>query len=274
MRVFEAFQARLPACFRLPADTFEQTLATTRLGLMEMCLKQAPTNDPLRVEAFEAAILAGDEPASRRHLQLGLAASSHAFAWHSREGEYWLARRDPHRAHAAWTRLGSLHPGDCGAQAMLGHHLAFIDLHNGRLATSIERLAAVVDPPERLPPADEHELLGLAPAAVRLWLLALGRQGAYARALAWCHAAALVGRLDGLLLGPASLMAMQAGDLSAADRWSRACLRHARQKDRPIEAMQVRARLGLAGSQARHWEGDGETCIEGAPDDAASGCAR
>lgn len=247
----EAFQARLPACFRLPAGVFERTLATMRLRCMEMCLEQAPTHDALRVEAFEAAILAGNEPAAGMHLRLGLAASGRSFAWRLQEGAYWLARRDLHRAHAAWTRLLSMHACDGGALAILGHHLGFVDLQCGRIDACVERLAGVIEPPERLPPADEQDLASLAPALVRLWLQALGRQGDYARASAWCHAAAEAGRLDGLLLGPASLMALQAGDLPAADRWSRACLRHAREGERPVEALRVRARLGLAPSEAR-----------------------
>jgi tetratricopeptide (TPR) repeat protein len=123
---------------------------------------------------------------------------------------------------------------------VIAHNLAFIDLREQRLADGIARLAPRME--SRTSDPDST----LATALASLWLRLLHHDTQLERAMAWARDAENNGALTPAVAGIASLIAIDAADLTSATRWSLMDLQHRDPAAAAIESLITQASLALS----------------------------
>lgn len=230
-----------------PSLTAARDAARARLDRLEQFLQDDAGNLTLLGDAFETALRCQEWERAEFHLRHGIAASGLAPAWLLKEGDFWLAQSRYPEATDVLERLQRLDNPPPGFPAVVAHNLAFIDSARGAWPASVERLAPMLEP-VGLETLHAMGAAGDAAAAAMqsLWLRGLHHTGQLERALAWTLSAEAARSLQPAAAGVASLIAFDAGDLAAADRWSALDLAHATTESRPVEALTTQGSLALA----------------------------
>jgi len=221
--------------------------ALRRLDRLDGFLREDPSNNALLIDAFETALSCGEWERAEFHLRHAQSLQADPLAWRLREGDFWLAQQRYDEALAVLEALAGTPQPPPGFADVLLHNLAFIELRRGRHAECVARLAPALE--AQAAPATSD-----APVAARalqqLWLRSLHHDGQLERAMAWTAGAEQQGRLDPQAAGIASLIAIDASDFAAAERWSNASLATGTPAEQPVEAFVTKASLALAARDA------------------------
>lgn len=221
-----------------------------RLDRLEGFLRDDPQNGTLLIDAFETALSCGEWERARFHLQHGQTLKSEPLAWQLREGDFWLAQQRYDEALGVLEALEKTPEPPIGFAEVLLHNLAFIAFRRGQHADCVARLAPTLEAS-----AEGTSQPGVLPEAAtralqQLWLRALHHDNQLDRAMTWAHAAEQRGVLDAQAAGVASLIAIDASDFGAAQRWSGISLGSGTPADHPVEALVAQASVALAARDA------------------------
>lgn len=212
------------------------------LESLEGYLAQDPGNDGLRAEAFDTALRLGQLDRAALHLGAGLQSGQRAQAWRLRQGHLQMAQRDWPAAVATLTHLLDHGEPPAALVEAASCDLALIALRTGQPDEGLARLAPLM-PPQAAP----------SPPVQVLWLRLkhhsdeLGDLLDHAKAWAAAHA------LTPEAAGVASLAALDAGELTLSQAWSREALTRL---PRQLEALVVQGSLALARqapAEAQQW---------------------
>jgi tetratricopeptide (TPR) repeat protein len=233
------------------SDDARIAAAHQRLGRLESFLRENPSNGTLLIDAFETALACGEWERADFHLRHGLAQDSEPLAWRLREGDFWLAQQRYEEALGVLEALEKAPHPPAGFAEVLLHNLAFVEFRRGQLANCVARLAPALEAPLFGGSADSQADPSTATRALQgLWLRALHHDGQLDRAMDWARLAEQAQRLDTQAAGVASLIAIDASDFAAAERWSSTSLGSGILADHPVEALVTRASLALAARDA------------------------
>lgn len=208
--------------------------AVSRLGRLELYLRQDPDNPPLLADAFEAALEAGETDRAARHLEHAQALGLDRPSWRRREAHLELAQ---HRWDAARELLvasrDEVSQGSVAAAAIAAD-LAWVELCTGNFATGV----ALLEP--LLGSGAERSTPG--PAVETLWLRLLHRSSELERAMQWLRDQEEARTLPPDVAGVASLIALDLGEYASSLCWSELAMLQA---EPVIEARVARASLAL-----------------------------
>lgn len=224
--------------------------ARQRLDRLDGFLRDDPSNNALLIDAFETALSCGEWERASLYLKQGRTLHAEPLAWRLREGDFWLAQQRYDEALEVLETLTNTPQPPAGFAEVLLHNLAFIELRHGRYADCIARLAPVLEASNAAVGAESERPLIATRALQQLWLRALHRDGEISRAMAWTLQAEQQRRLDAQAAGIASLIAVDASDFAAAQRWSAASLGDGAQAASPVEGLVTQASLALAARDA------------------------
>jgi len=222
--------------------------ARQRLDRLDGFLRDDPSNNALLIDAFETALSCGEWERARFHLQHGQTLHTEPLAWRLREGDFWLAQQRYDEALEVLQALADTPQPPPGFTEVLLHNLAFIELRRGRYADCAARLAQLLESPASTEPG-AHPLVATR-ALKQLWLRALHHDGQLTRAMDWALKAEQQKSLDAQAAGIASLIAIDAADFAAAQRWSAASLGEGSPADHPVESLVTQASIALAARDA------------------------
>lgn len=222
-----------------------------RLDRLEGFLREDPSNGALLIDAFETALSCGEWERARSHLQQGQALNAEPLAWRLREGDFWLAQQRYDEALDVLEALQKTPRPPAGFAEVLLHNLAFIEFRRGRYAECTTRLGPTLEALAGSEPDTDARPMLATRALQQLWLRSMHHDGQLDRAMAWARAAEQQRVLDAQAAGVASLIAIDASDFAAAQRWSSASLSSDSPADHPVEALVARASLALAARDAK-----------------------
>lgn len=222
-----------------------------RLGRLEGFLREDPSNGALLIDAFETALSCSEWTRARLHLQHGQTLNAEPLAWQLREGDFWLAQQRYDEALAVLEVLAKTPHPPVGFADVLLHNLAFIEFRRGRFADCIARLSPTLDAPAKVASHSDAHPAAATRALQQLWLRAMHHDGQLDRAMIWMRAAEQQHALDAQAAGVASLIAIDASDFAAAQRWSSLSLSNDSPADHPVEALVAQASLALAARDAK-----------------------
>jgi tetratricopeptide (TPR) repeat protein len=223
-------------------DSQALAAAVSRLDQFDTYLQEDPDNIALLADAFDAALQCAQWSRAFVYLRHGQALVPADVGWRLREGDFWLAQSNFQQAKAVLTSLASESNLPSGVSDVVLHNLAYIDFKSGDFAACVERMASRLD----VTPSDANSVPGFDPALPVLWLRALHRVGELKRAIDWTKRAAATGGLPPQAAGVASLIALDAGELTLARQWAELAIEQANANDRPIEALVTQSSLALA----------------------------
>lgn len=224
--------------------------ARQRLDRLDGFLREDPSNNALLIDAFETALSCGEWERARFHLQHGQTLLDEPLAWRLREGDFWLAQQRYDQALEVLEALANAPAPPPGFTEVLLHNLAFIELRRGRYADCIARLAPTLESHGRAGQGPDNHPMIAARALQQLWLRALHHDGQIDRAMAWAQQAEQQGSLDVQAAGIASLIAIDASDFAAAQRWSAGSLSEGSPAGHPVESLVTQASIALAARDA------------------------
>ncbi|EJL72181.1 hypothetical protein PMI12_03922 [Variovorax sp. CF313] len=219
-----------------------------RLDRMEGFLREDPSNNSLLITAFEAALSCGEWERAELHLRRAHSLSEDVLGWRLREGDFWLAQQRYDEALSVLDALTDTQDPPPGFLDVLMHNIAFIELRRGRHAECVARLASVLEAGSAA--SASQTVTGQPPVAARalqqLWLRALHHDRQLDRAMEWTLGAEQQRTLDPQAAGVASLIAIDASNFEAAQRWCVLSLSNGTPPEQPVEAFVTRATLALA----------------------------
>ncbi|MDN8618025.1 hypothetical protein [Variovorax ginsengisoli] len=221
-----------------------------RLERLDGYLRADPGNNALLIDAFETALACGDWGRAGIYLAQGQALEAERLAWNLREADLWLAQQRYDEAVAVLEALGQTPHPPAGLREVLLHNLAFVDLRRGRFRECIARLAGSMELSSPPAPGGDEPPLTTTGALQQLWLRALHQEGELTRAIRWAQGAEREGRLDWRAAGVASLIAIDASEFGAAQRWCAVSLEGRAPREIPVESFVTQASLALAGQDA------------------------
>ncbi|QRY35499.1 hypothetical protein JVX96_29785 (plasmid) [Variovorax sp. PDNC026] len=237
-------------------DSHAPSLSAARLRLerLEGFLREDPSNNALLIDAFETALACGEWDRAHACLQRGQTLGADPLAWRLREGDYWLAQQRYDESLEVLESLANTPSPPSGFTDVLVHNLAFVEFRRGRFDTCIHRLEPTLESTRKT----EHGTYanaGQQPrtairALQQLWLRALHHDGQIERAMAWARRAEQEDALDVQAGGIASLIAVDASDFAAAQKWSTASLNDGSPLDHPVESLVAQASIALAAHDA------------------------
>lgn len=248
-----------------------------RLARLEGFLLEDPSNNALLVDAFETALSCGEWERARAFLEQGLALSVERDAWRLRGGDFWLAQQRYPEAREVLQRLGQAPDLPAGLESVLLHNLAFVDWRLGHPADCIARLAPTLEglPGKSHAPGQHSASAAIATRALQqLWLQALHHDGQLARAMTWVRQAEDRHELDPRAAAVASLIALDASDFAAAQRWSAVSPGGALWQEQPVEALVTQASLALAARDVKRAIELADAAVALRPDDGRAWSAR
>lgn len=210
--------------------------STQRLDRLENYLRKDPDNPALLVDAFEAALEAGELMRAESHLRhaqtLGGAAPRQV--WDLHEAHLRLAQCRWEEAELCLQSLAAGAEVLPELRAVLAHDLAYVALRRHDFEAGVHRLAPLV---EALLPTDP-----LGPAWQLLWLRLLHRLHRYEQAMSWALARWEAKSLAAAAAGAASLIALDANDAPRSLLWAEYALKHDHSQ---LEALVARASLAV-----------------------------
>jgi len=248
--------------------------ARRRLDRLDGFLRADPSNNSLLIDAFETALACGEWERARFHLRHGESLGIEPLAWRLREGDFWLAQQRYDEAQRVLEALARTPNPPAGFSEVLLHNLAFIDLRRGRIAECIAQLAPSLEKSSKHRDGAGQRPPTAARALQQLWLRALHLQGELDRAINWAKEAEQQNALDPQAAGVASLIAIDASDFVAAQRWSLASLQAGNPAEHPPEAFVTQASLALAGQDARQAARFADLALERHPHDGRAWSTR
>jgi tetratricopeptide (TPR) repeat protein len=248
--------------------------ARQRLDRLEGFLRQDPANNALLIDAFETALSCGDWERAQFHLQHGRTLQVDPLAWRLREGDFWLAQQRYDEAQGVLEALLGASNAAPGFAAVLLHNLAFIDFKRGRYPACIERLAPLVDLGAAGAPNADAQAEVATRALQQLWLRALHHDRQLDRAMVWAQEAQRQQRLDPQAAGVASLVAIDAADFVAAQRWSAISLQEGDSREHPVEVLVTEASLALAAGNPARASQFADAALQRRPEDGRAWSAR
>jgi len=241
--------------------------ARQRLDRLELYIRSDPANGALLIDAFETALSCRAWNRAQFHLQHGQSLDTDPWGWRLREGDFWLAQGRYEEAMAILEALAvaSARPPSLGP--VLVHNLAFVEFRQARYGECAARLASVmederiaVSTPE-IPPSPIDRALQV------LWLRALHHDGQVERAMHWVMTAERHRLLDPYAAGIASLIALDASDLNAAQRWSAKASSNSAAGAPAVETLTTMASLALGQRDEQRARGLIETALRLQPTD-------
>lgn len=243
--------------------------ARQRLDRLDGFLREDPSNNALLIDAFETALSCGEWERAVFHLRHGQSLLDEPLAWRLREGDFWLAQQRYDEAQEVLQALAKTPEPPPGFAEVLAHNLAFIEMRRGRYSECVDRLAPVLESQE-----STDQAAVAARALQQLWLRALHHDGQIDRAMTWTLQAEQQGRLDAQAAGVASLIAIDASDFEAAQRWSAASLSHSSTVEAPVESLVTQASLALAARDAARAVQFADAVLQRQPGDGRAWSAR
>ena len=252
------------------ADQNEHQFAAARerLARLENFVRSDPGNVALLIDAFETALSCHDWERALFHLRHGKALETDPWGWRLREGDYWLAQGRFAEATDVLRSLSDSVGSPPGFKETVLHNLAFVDFRQGNFAGCADRLAPLLCTPDGA--ARPVSPAPVEAAMQMLWLRALHHDLQLDRAMDWARSADQAGLLHSGAAGVASLVAIDASDIRAAQRWSARSLEEAREAPPVPEALVTQASLALGmrdEKRARHFAGG---ALQLMPDDGRS----
>ncbi|RIX79083.1 hypothetical protein [Acidovorax cavernicola] len=244
-----------------------------RLDRMEGFLHEDPSNNALLITAFETALSCGEWERAEFHMRQAQSLQADVLGWRLREGDYWLAQQRYEEAQAVLEALVDTPQPPPGFIDVLMHNLAFIELRRGRHADCVGRLASMFEAQAATSSVGTQPPVA-ARALQQLWLRALHHDGQLARAMDWTLAAEKNGTLDAQAAGIASLIAIDASDFGAAQRWCNASLNNGTPPEQPVETFVTRASLALAQRDATGASQFADAALERHPADGRAWSTR
>ena len=245
--------------------------ARQRLDRLDGFLREDPGNNALLIDAFETALACGEWERAQFHLKHGQTLHDEPLAWRLREGDFWLAQQRYDEALEVLEALAKTPSPPPGFGEVLLHNLAFIELRRGRLAECIARLAPALEVQGGTVVA---EAVVATRALQQLWLRALHHGAQIDRAMAWARQAEAQGRLDVQAAGVASLVAIDASDFAAAQRWSAASLNAGSPAEQPTESLVTQASIALAARDAARATQFADAALQRQPGDGRAWSTR
>lgn len=224
--------------------------AVQRLERLDGYLRADPGNNALLIDAFETALACGDWERASNYLAQGQALKSEGLAWNLREADLCLAQQRYDEAVAVLDALGQTPNPPAGLREVLLHNLAFVDLRRGRFQECIAKLAGAMELPSATGQGEVEQPQTTTGALQQLWLRALHQEGELTRAIHWAQDAERERRLDWRAAGVASLIAIDASEFGAAQRWCAMSLEGRAPREIPVETFVTQASLALAGQDA------------------------
>lgn len=194
--------------------------ARQRLDRLELYIRSDPANGALLIDAFETALSCRAWDRAQFHLQHGRSLDTDPWGWRLREGDFWLAQGRYEEATAILEALAVVPARPSGLDPVLLHNLAFIEFRQARYGECAARLASVMEDERAAIPAPEIQSSPIDRALQVLWLRALHHDGQVERAMRWAVTAERHLLLHPYAAGIASLIALDASDFDAAQRWS------------------------------------------------------
>lgn len=181
-----------------------------RLERLDAYLREDPGNVALLADACEAAIACGEHARAQVYIDSAEQLVVDPTEWTFRRARLAIARRDLPTAAQLLERLAA----DQGPHPVLAHDLAYVRLLQGDFAACRATLEPwIASGVATLPPAQQQALQVL-------WLRAQHRLDHLEEAIQWSHAQERSGALSWAAQGVASLIALDAGDHEAAQRWA------------------------------------------------------
>ncbi|QGW82259.1 tetratricopeptide repeat protein [Variovorax paradoxus] len=248
--------------------------ARQRLDRLDGFLREDPSNNALLIDAFETALSCGEWERARFHLEHGQTLEAEPLAWRLREGDFWLAQQRYDEAAGVLEALTNTPQPPVGFAEVLLHNLAFIDLRRGRYQDCIARLAPTVEVGTAASEVAGTQPVVATRALQQLWLRALHHDGQLTRAMTWAKEAEASRQLDVSAAGVASLIAVDASELAAAQRWSAASLGGSTPDEPPVEALVAQASLALAARDAVRAAALADAALQRHPDDGRAWSTR
>lgn len=150
---------------------------------------------------------------------------------------------------------------------MVLHNLAFIDMRRGRPDLCIERLAPTLETSAQEGSSASGQAAIAERSLQQVWLRALHHDNQLDRAMTWSLANEQHSRLDPQVAGVAGLIAIDAADFAAAQRWSAMSLANGNASDHPVETFVTQASLALAERNAERARQFVEAALQRNPGD-------
>jgi Flp pilus assembly protein TadD len=207
--------------------------ATARFERLSRMHASDSGNLLLLAELADAAIAAGRMADAERHIDDGMRREGTP-AWRYRLANLRIAQRRHAQARELLLQLRQQE----GEKPAIDHNLAYLDFLDGDHASSTRRLERWLALPESRDPS-------IAPAHA-LWLRGMHAMGRLDDAWTWIEANRAA--LGAVTAGPASLIALDRGDLQAADEFATRALNA---EPSQVDALVARASVALHAGDAR-----------------------
>lgn len=247
----------------LGTDPVARAAGLAKLQLLEGYLRDDPGNTHLLVDTFDAALRCAEWGQAAFHLRHGQALAPQDVGWALREADFWLAQSEFDRARDVLEPVAVLSDQPSAFAGVVLHNLAYIDFQQHHYAACVARMAVRLE----ATPSTQVKNEPISPELQHLWLRALHRTGELQRAIRWTRAQAALGRLSAQAAGIASLIALDCGDVTAAQNWSATAIRDAGVFGKPIEALVTQASLALAGRDGPRAQALAASALQINPDD-------
>lgn len=250
-----------------PYDDPRTVAARQRLDRLDGYLRNDPRNNAMLIDAFETALACGEWERAEFHLRHAQSLQADGLAWRLREDDFWLAQQRYDDAQSVLESLAGTPSPPPGFADVVLHNLAFIDMRRGQPGICVDRLAPRLEGSAHAA-ADAAQPAPIAERALQqVWLRALHHDGQFDRAIGWTLENERQGRLDPQAAGVAGLIAIDAADFAAAQRWSGLSLSNGDASDQPVETFVTQASLALAARNAERARQLAEVALQRNPGD-------
>jgi tetratricopeptide (TPR) repeat protein len=251
----------------VPHDDPRLVTARQRLDRLDGYLRSDPRNNTMLIDAFETALSCQEWERAEFHLRHAQSLQTDGLAWQLREGDFWLAQERYDDAQSVLEALRNTATPPPGFADVVLHNLAFIDMRRGRPDLCIERLAPTLETSAQEGSSASGQAAIAERSLQQVWLRALHHDNQLDRAMTWSLANEQHSRLDPQVAGVAGLIAIDAADFAAAQRWSAMSLANGNASDHPVETFVTQASLALAERNAERARQFVEAALQRNPGD-------
>lgn len=251
-----------------PANTARAEVRQ-RLAQLESYLQSDPNNNALLVDAFETALACGEWLHAQNHLQQGKTMGSEAIGWQLREGDLWLAQKKYERAREVLQALVPAAQGNAELMDVLIHNTAYIDFQEGAYPRCVDTLRPhMVNMLSHAAPSAGEGSLSMG-ALQCLWLRALHQTAEVNAACEWTLQAEQAGILKASAAGIAALIAVDAEQMPAAQRWCNQAMTQGKEAVQ-LEALVAQGTLALGRQDAQLALQSADAALQRSPQDGRS----